>query len=131
MRVMALSALASAPVSTIINAWHFASVAIGVSQLRMTPQAKLPAAIDMQSLGTVWMIYSGPMTIFALDGSMDRGAVESNMFIVTLDTGVSALILDRKIFPVLDAAEAVIAVGEIPAMNSEVIRHQNPPTEED
>jgi hypothetical protein len=46
---------------------------------------------------------------------------------MALSAGVSALVLDRKVFPVLDTAEAVIAVGEIPAMNSEVIRYKNPP----
>jgi len=131
MRVMAFSALASALVPTIIDAWHCASVAIGISQLRMTPEAKLPAAIDMQNLGTAWMIYSGPMTVFALDGRMDRGVIQSNIFFVTLRAGVSALILDRNVLPVLDTAEAVIAVGEIPAMNSEVVRYQNPPTDGD
>jgi len=128
---MAFSALASALVPTIIDAWHCASVAIGISQLRMTPEAKLPAAIDMQNLGTAWMIYSGPMTVFALDGRMDRGVIQSNIFFVTLRAGVSALILDRNVLPVLDTAEAVIAVGEIPAMNSEVVRYQNPPTDGD
>ena len=49
---------------------------------------------------------------------------------MTLNAGVSALILDGKIFPVLDTTEAVIAVGEVPAMNSEVIRNQKPPTED-
>ena len=131
MRVMAFSALASSLVSAIIDARHCASVAIGISQLRMTPEAKLPAAIDMQNLGTAWMIYSGPMTVFALDGRMDRGVIQSNIFFVTLRAGVSALILDRNVLPVLDTAEAVIAVGEIPAMNSEVVRYQNPPTDGD
>jgi hypothetical protein len=68
---MAFAALASSLVSAIFDARHCASVAIGISQLRMTPEAKLPAAIDMQSLGTAWMIYSGPMTVFALDRRVD------------------------------------------------------------
>jgi len=40
---------------------------------------------------------------------------------------VFALMLDGKILPVLKAAEAVITVSEIPAMDSEVIRNQEPP----
>jgi len=47
---------------------------------------------------------------------------------MTLSAGVSALIFDGKVLPVLEVAEAVIAVGEIPAVNSEVIRNQEPPT---
>ena len=43
---------------------------------------------------------------------------------MALNAGVFALILDWKVFPVLDTAETVIAVGEIPAMNSEVIGNQ-------
>jgi hypothetical protein len=50
---------------------------------------------------------------------------------MTLNAGVSALILDGNVFPVLEVAEAVIAVGETPAMNSKVIRNQNPPAEDD
>jgi hypothetical protein len=50
---------------------------------------------------------------------------------MTLSAGVSALILDGKVFPVLEVAEAVIAVGEIPTMNSEVLRNQNSPAEDD
>jgi len=50
---------------------------------------------------------------------------------MTLSARVSALILDREVFPVLEVAEAVIAVGEIPAVNSEVIRNQEPPAEDD
>jgi hypothetical protein len=46
---------------------------------------------------------------------------------MTLNAGVSALILDGKILPVLETSEAVIAVGETPAMNSEVIRNQKTP----
>jgi len=90
----------------------------------MTPEAKFPAGIDGQRLNAAWVIYSGTMTVLAFDCRMDRGAVQSDIFFMTLNAGVSALILDGKIFPVLDTAEAVIAVGEVPAMNSEVIRNQ-------
>jgi hypothetical protein len=44
---------------------------------------------------------------------------------------VSALMLDGEVLPVLDTAEAVIAVSEIPAMDSEVIRNQEPPAGDD
>jgi len=50
---------------------------------------------------------------------------------MTLSAGVSALILDGNGLPVIEIAEAVIAVGETPAMNAEVIRNQEPPAEDD
>jgi len=50
---------------------------------------------------------------------------------MTLNAGVSALILDGKVLPVLEVAKAVIAVGEIPTMNSEVLRDQKSPGEDD
>jgi hypothetical protein len=51
---------------------------------------------------------------------------------MTLSAGVSALILDGKILPVLEISETVIAVGEIPAMNSEIVRnHKTPATDND
>ena len=120
---MASTALTSAPVSAVFDARHCASVAIGISQLRMTSEAKFPAGIDGQRLNAAWMIYGRPMTVFALDCRMDRGFVQSYIFFVTLNAGVFALILDGKVLPVLDTAEPVIAVGEVSAMNSEVIRN--------
>jgi hypothetical protein len=44
---------------------------------------------------------------------------------------VFALMLDGEILPVLDTAKAVIAVGEIPAMNSEIIGNQEPAADDD
>jgi hypothetical protein len=49
---------------------------------------------------------------------------------MTLSARVSALILDGKVLPVLDAAEPVIAVGEVPAVNPEIIRNQKAPTDD-
>ncbi len=57
---------------------------------------------------------------------MHRGAVQSNIFLVTLSAGFFSLILDGKVFPVLDAAQAVIAVREAPAVDAEVVRNQEP-----
>jgi len=145
MRVMAITALAAAPVCAIYDARHCASVAIRVSKICMTPEAKLPAVINRQRLNTdgrrlitdrrrlnaVCMIYRWSMTVFALDSRMGRGAIQADVFFMTLSAGVSALILDGKVFPVLEAAQAVIAVGEISAMNAEVIRDQKSPGEDD
>ncbi len=72
---MATTALASSPVSAVLDARHRASVAIRVPKIRMTPQAKFSAGIDGHGLNTVWMIYGGSMTVFALDSGMDRAAV--------------------------------------------------------
>jgi len=44
---------------------------------------------------------------------------------------VSALKLDRKVLPVLETAEAVIAIGKIPAMNAEIIRNQKSPANDE
>ena len=118
---MASTALTSAPVSAVFDARHGASVAIRITKLRMTSEAKFPAGIDGQRLNAAWMIYGRPMTVFALDCRMDRYVVQLDIFFVTLNAGVSALILDGKVLPVLDTAEPVIAVGEVSAMNSEVI----------
>ena len=131
MRVMANTALASSPVSAIYDARHRASVAIIVSEIRVTSQASFSARIDGQRLDTRWMIYTGSMTVFALDVLMDRAADESGVFCMTHRAVVSALKLDRKILPVLEIAEAVIAVSKIPAMNAEVIRNQESPAEDE
>jgi len=76
---MATTALASSPVSAVLDARHRASAAIRVPKIRMTPQAKFSAGIDGHGLNTVWntvwMIYGGSMTVFALDSGMDRAAV--------------------------------------------------------
>jgi hypothetical protein len=62
---------------------------------------------------------------------MHRALDLSNVFFMTLSAELSALILDGKGLPVIEIAEAVIAVGEVPAMNSEVIGNQKPPAEDD
>ena len=43
---MATAALASSSMSAIYYARHRASVAIGVAEIRMTPEAKPPARVD-------------------------------------------------------------------------------------
>ena len=45
--------------------------------------------------------------------------------------GVPALILDRKILPFLNIAETVKTVGEVSAMNAEIIWYQKLPRDED
>jgi len=75
---MATTAFTSSPVCAVYDARHCASVAIRVSKIRMTPEAKFPAGIDGQKLNTdrrrlntVWMIYSWSVTVFALDSRVD------------------------------------------------------------
>jgi hypothetical protein len=67
---MATTAFTSSPVCAVYDARHRASVAIRVSKIRMTPEAKLSAGIDKQRLNTGRMIYSWPMTVLALDRRM-------------------------------------------------------------
>jgi hypothetical protein len=49
---------------------------------------------------------------------------------MTFKAGFSALIFDREIFPFLNIAEAVEAVGKVLAMHAEVIRNQKYPRDE-
>ena len=49
---------------------------------------------------------------------------------VTLETGLIALILDRKIFPFLDVAEPMIVVRKTVTVNTEVVRNQELPGEQ-
>jgi hypothetical protein len=50
---------------------------------------------------------------------------------MAFEARIPALIFDRKVFPFLDIAQAVKAVGEISAMNSEVIRNKKDPCDKD
>jgi len=49
---------------------------------------------------------------------------------VTLETGLIALILDRKIFPFLDVAEPMIVVRKTVTVDTEVVRNQELPGEQ-
>jgi len=71
------------------------------------------------------------MAILTLDGLVARASNRLHIFFVTFGAGLSALIFDGEVFPFLDIAEAVEAVGEVLTMHAEVIRNQKYPGDED
>ena len=50
---------------------------------------------------------------------------------VTLETGLIALILDRKIFPFLHVPEPMIVVGKTVTVDAEIVRNQELPGKQD
>jgi hypothetical protein len=63
------------------------------------------------------------MAVFALNSLVGRTAMRPRIVLVTLEAGVSALVLYGEVLPFLDIAEAMIVVGKTVAVNPKVIRH--------
>jgi hypothetical protein len=113
------------------DARHGTPVAVRVTEVGVTAQAKLPARINIQSRHADRMIDTRTVTVFTLDGRMYRTFDSSGVFYMAHGTVVPALVLDRNVFPVLQAAETIIAVSETPAVHAKVVWDQESPTEDD
>ena len=71
------------------------------------------------------------MAILTLDGLVARAINHLHIFFVTFGAGLSALIFDGEVLPLLNITKAVIAVGEVPSMHSKVVRNQKGPGNQD
>jgi hypothetical protein len=90
----------------------------------VTPKAEFPCRVDGKILFVIRVIYSRPMAILALDRLVGRSIQLRHVFFMTFNAELSSPVLDGEIFPFLNVAQAVIAIGEVPAVNSEVIGNQ-------
>ena len=127
---MALDTFPAAFVSFAVDAQQLATSAVGIFEPGVTPEAHLPGRIERQEFPVVRMIDRRAVAVFTFDVLM-TGVIERNeIFLVTLLAVLPALVLDREIFPFLDIAEAMEAVGKVLAMHAEVIRNQECPGDE-
>lgn len=67
------------------------------------------------------------MAILALNRRMGGGIEHLQIFVVALGARFPALVFDREIFPLLDIAQTVEAVGEVPAVYAKIVGNKEDP----
>ena len=121
---MALYAFIAAFMSSVFDTKQLTSSTIGVFEPGMTPKAEFPACVEGKKLFVIRVINGWAMTVFTFDRFMGRRIEHQHVFFMTFNTGLSSPVLNGKVFPFLYVAQAMIAIGEVPAVNSEVIGNQ-------
>jgi hypothetical protein len=124
MGVMALAALAAPLVFCAIDCRHCGSRAVRVVKLLVTSEAEFSARVYRQVFNVIGVANGGPVAVLALNARMRGAAVRVNLFLVTFGARIIAQVFDGKRLPFLDIAQAVESVGEIPAVNTEVIGNE-------
>jgi hypothetical protein len=84
-------------------------------------QAKLPGRIQRQEFDIVGVTNTGPMAVLTFDGTMGPRRIHLIIFLVTFKAGLFALVLCRKVLPLLDIAESMVVIGKAIAVNPEVV----------
>jgi hypothetical protein len=121
---MTLDAFFASLVPPDFDTHQFATCTVGIFEPGVTPEAKFPGRVKRQILFVIGMIDRRSMTVFAFDRFMGRRIELQYVFFMTFNTGFSSPVLNGKIFPFLNVAQTVIAVGKVPAVNTEVIGNQ-------
>jgi hypothetical protein len=85
--------------------------------------------VQRKVLDVVWVIASGSVAIFTLHTLVGRATMRPRIVVMTLEARGRALILNGKVLPLLDVAEAMVVVGKTVAVHAKVIRHQQQPGE--
>jgi hypothetical protein len=129
--VMALDTFATPSVPSVLDAEKVAACTIRILEKCVATQAQVPGGIERERLNAVGMVDARAMTIFALHRGVRRSVEHVNVFLMAFDAGLSTLVLHGKVLPLLDVTQAMKTVGEIPAVNAEVIRNQKYPGDED
>jgi hypothetical protein len=124
MRVMALDTFIATFVPSIFNTHEFAASTIGVIEKCMASQAKLSGRIQGKKFLVVRMIDGRTMAIFAFDRRVTGGVQSGYILFMSFNTCFPARVFNRKIFPLLDIAQSVITVGEVPSVNSKILWNQ-------
>ena len=76
------------------------------------------------------MIDRGAVAILTFDRLMSRSVEHVDIFLVAFNAGLSTLVLHGKFLPLLNVTQTMKTVGEIPAVNAEVIRNDEYPGDE-
>jgi len=127
---MAFDAFVASLVGSVHDAYEFTAITVGVLEKCMTSKTERAVFIEREKFVRVRMIDGGPVAVFTLDGLMSRTIDLLQVFLVTLQARFPTLVLDRKILPVLNIAEAIKVVSEAVAMDAEIIRNHKLPGDE-
>jgi len=121
---MTLDAFFASLVPPDFDTHQFATCTVGIFEPGVTPEAKFPGRVKRQILFVIGMIDRRSMTVFTFDRFVRRRIKLQYIFFVTFNTGFSSPVLHGKVLPLLNIAQPMIAIGEVPSMNSEVIRNE-------
>jgi hypothetical protein len=83
-----------------------------------------PGSLDRQELNLVGMADCGAVTVLALDRGVRRCIQHLDLFFVTLDAALAALVLDGKILPFLLVAQSMEVVGKTVAVDPEIVGYE-------
>jgi hypothetical protein len=118
---MALDTFFTSFVPPVFNTHQFATGTIGIFEPGVTPEAKLSGRVERQILFVVRMIYRWAVTVFTFDRLMGRSIELQYVFFVTFNAGFPSAVLDGEVLPLLNIAQPIVAISEVPSMNAEVV----------
>jgi hypothetical protein len=121
---MALDTFLTSLVPPVFNTYQFTTRAVGVFEPGVTPETKRSGRIERQILFVIRMIHRGTVTVFTFDRFMRRCIELQYVIFMTFNTGFPSPVLHGKVFPFLNVAQPMIAISEVPPVNSEVIGNE-------
>jgi hypothetical protein len=102
MWIVAFNAFTLAFMTSIVNRRQVRPGCAGVLKRCVASHAKSSFFIERQVFHIVWMVTSGPVAVFTLHSFVRRASVGPYVIFVALKARLPALILDRKIHPLLN-----------------------------
>ena len=104
---------------------------IRVIEVPVTSQAEGTIRVERQKLDIVRVVAGRPVAVLALDPLVRRSAVTADIVLVTLRTGITSLVLDRKFLPLIDIRQSMVVVSEAVTVDTEIIRNHKLSGQED
>ena len=104
---------------------------VGIFEPGMASETEPSGRVENQILLVIRVIYGWAMTVFTFDRRVHRSIQLQYVFFMAFNTGFSSAIFHGKVFPFLNIAQSMIAICEVPSVNSEVIGNQKLPGYED
>jgi len=121
---MAFDAITPPHVHAIVDMGYLLPSAVRIVEKSMASKTMLSRRVDRQRLDLIRVISGVAVTVFAFNRFMGRTVQGADVFLVTLNAVLPPLVLDRKVFPLLNVAEAIKTVGKILSVNTEVVRNE-------
>ena len=127
---MTADAFAAPLMGSVADVGQVGSSMVRVIERCVTALAMLSRPVNRQKFDVVRMIYSGTMTILALDSRMWRCVQGGDVFVMTFNAGLSTLEFNGKILPLLDVTQAMEVIGKAGTMNAKIIGNEKQAGEE-
>jgi len=128
---MALDTFSASSVPLVFDTHQIATRAVGIFEPGVAPETKPSGRVESQILLIIRVVYGWAMTVFTFDRRVHRSIQLRYVFFMAFNTKLSAAMFHGKVFPFLNIAQSMIAIREVPSVNSEVIGNQKLPGYED